>query len=407
MKDTNLKAGILWNAAGNLIYLISQWLITVLVATMGSFRDAGVLSIAMSVSATFQTLALFGMRNYQVSDIEERYSNTCYVGFRVVTCAAALVGCVAFALIAGYAGETLVAILLFMLFRLTENFSDVLHGIAQKNDRLDIAGKSFAVRGVCVLAIFVAVFGVSHSLVASLGAMAAFSFGAMMLYDVRAVLRVSAFGLSLKGSRWQALARETIPLCVYFFLYAAITTVPKLILERRCGEEILGAYSSIFAPALLVQAAVAYVYTPFAQIFAAHRASGDRTAFLRLFGRISAVIGGVSAVVLVAAQFLGAWGLQLVFGARILPYVGFLTPILIAITLTSFFGFLCMLAVVLRRFSWLLAACGVGFLLCAVLTAPFIKLLDVNGTSYSLCAAMLASSVLLMVGIAKDVIKKE
>lgn len=407
MNEKNLRAGILWNAAGNLIYLISQWLITVLVAIMGNFRDAGVLSIAMSVSATFQTVALFGIRNYQVSDVEERYSNTCYVGFRVITCGVALVGCVLFSLIAGYVGETFVSILLFMLFRLSENFSDVLHGIAQKHDRLDIAGKSFAVKGIFVLAIFLAVFGMSRSLLASLGAMALFSCAVTFLYDARAVLRVSAFGLSPKGSPWLALARETAPLCVYFFLYAAITTVPKLILERQCGEEVLGAYSSIFAPALLIQAAIAYVYTPFAQIFAAHRASGDRGAFLRLFGKISGVIGAVSAVMLVLAHFLGEWGLRLIFGERILPYVGFLAPILVAITLLSFFGFLCMLAVVLRRFLWLLVSCGVGFLLCVVLTAPFIRAFDVNGTSYSLCVAMLVASVILLVEIARQMKKKE
>ena len=63
---------MVWYAGGNLVYLVCQWLVTVLVTKLGGFGDAGVLSVAMSVSATFQTLAMFGMRNFQVSDIEDK-----------------------------------------------------------------------------------------------------------------------------------------------------------------------------------------------------------------------------------------------------------------------------------------------------------------------------------------------
>ena len=154
MNEQNLKKSMIWNAAGNLIYLMSQWIVTVLVTNLGEFRDAGLLSVAMSVSATFQTVAMFGIRNYQVSDVENKYSDTCYAHFRVITCAVALVACIAFSLIGGYGGEQLLAIALFMLFRLAENFSDVLHGIAQKRGRLDIAGKAFAIKGVGLVAVF-------------------------------------------------------------------------------------------------------------------------------------------------------------------------------------------------------------------------------------------------------------
>ena len=108
MREQSLKKNMLWNAAGNLIYLACQWLVTVLVTNLGAFHDAGLLSVAMSVSATFQTLAMFGIRNFQVSDVREKYSNTCYVQLRLLTCLAALVGCLLCSLILRYEGEALV-----------------------------------------------------------------------------------------------------------------------------------------------------------------------------------------------------------------------------------------------------------------------------------------------------------
>lgn len=69
---------------------------TVLLTRLFGYADQGALSLAMSVSAAFQTLALFGIRTYQVSDIECKYPDSCYVGLRGITCAAALAACLVF-----------------------------------------------------------------------------------------------------------------------------------------------------------------------------------------------------------------------------------------------------------------------------------------------------------------------
>ena len=404
MNDANLKKNMLWNAAGNLIYLGCQWLVTVLVTNLGQFRDAGLLSIAMSVSATFQTLAMFGIRSYQVSDIENKYSNTCYVLFRLITCAAALVGCMGFSLVTGYRGEQLLCILLFMLFRLAENFSDVLHGIAQKNDRLDVAGKSFAIKGVGLLALFLLGYRLGGNLAVGLFAMAAFSIASTLVYDLPATRRVSDFRLSERGNRWLRLGRECLPLCAYLFLSSAMVTLPKLILERRCGGELLGAYSSIFAPAMLIQAAMGYVYNPFAQMLAALRQKADHRGFLTLSAKITGAILALALLMTVAAYFLGEFLLVLLFGDAIRPYVSLLIPILLAITVTSLFGFLCMLAIVLRRFAWLLCSCGVGFVLCLVLSAPMIDAFSANGTSYALILATVVACLILTCAILWDLL---
>jgi O-antigen/teichoic acid export membrane protein len=155
---------MIWNAAGNLLYLASQWVITVLVTVMGGLYDAGILSIAMSLSATFQTIALFGIRNYQVSDTKGRFHDSHYATLRAITCALAMVVCVLATLISGYDKSELLAVFLFMLFRLAECYSDVLHGIAQNRERLDLAGKSFAIKGVGIFLCFFLCYYFSHDL---------------------------------------------------------------------------------------------------------------------------------------------------------------------------------------------------------------------------------------------------
>lgn len=396
MDERNLKKNMLWNGVGNLLYVACQWVVTVLVTKLGNFYDAGVLSIAMSITATFRTLALFGIRNFQVSDAEEKYTDSCYVGFRMITCAVALVGCMGFALMAGYRSAQLLSIFLFMMFHLSENLSDVLHGIAQKNDRLDVAGKSFAAKGVGLLIVFLACYRLSDSLNLGLFAMAMLSWLVTLFYDVFTVKKLARFSFLPKGGDWFSLAKETAPLCVYLFLNAAIVSAPKLFLERMCGEEVLGAYSSIYAPALLIPVVLGYLYNPFAQIFGEHCKAHDRSAFLRLMARLCAIIAAASALMMAVGYFLGDWALVLVFGEKIRPYVSYFMPILIAMAVVAFFSFFCMLSTVLRDFLWLVGACAVGFLSEVVFTPSWIGASGVNATSYSCILAAATASVILL-----------
>ncbi len=390
---------MLWNAAGNITYMGCQWVITVLVTVIGGLTDAGVLSIAMSISATLQTLAAFGIRNFQVSDIRGQYTDSCYVSFRILTCAVTLPVCLSVALLGQYFGGQLVAVLWFMIFRLAECFSDVLHGIAQKNDRLDIAGKSFAMKGIGLLVCFLGVYLLTGRLNAGLACMAIFSCGVTLLYDLPSVRRLSDFSFAVPIKESMGLAKQTLPLCVYMFLSAAIATLPKLILERECGENVLGAYSSIFAPAMLLQAATGYLYIPFATTLAEQHAKSDHRSFLRLLMRITAVILAVFAVISVPAYLFGEFALVLVFGEELRAYVYLLIPILIVNLVISYLGLFSMAVIILRSFRVLLCGYAVGFAGAVLLPGPAIRYFGVNGTSYALIAAACAVILILLVRI--------
>ena len=406
MKEHSLKNSMIWNAVGNAVYLACQWLITILVANIGNFTDAGILSIAMSVSATFQTFALFGIRNYQVSDIDEKYSDNTYVTFRIITCILALVSCTVFAIISKYSFDIILCIALFMLFRLAENFSDVLHGILQKNGRLDLVGKSFVIKGIGILVLFIVAYSTTKSLILALLFMSSFSILSTIFFDSIATKRVKNFGLDLRFKNSFSLAKETLPLCIYLFLSAAIATIPKLILEKNTSEEILGIYSSIFAPAILIQAVLGYIYTPFATPLAEYKAKGEIRKFINLSLKITIAICIFTIVMIVSGSLLGEFALTLLFGEDILPYVYLLLPILLAISALAIFAFLCMLAIILRNTLFLIISSAIGFAFTIIITLPMINKFSINGTSYSLIASVLIAIVILIIGIVYTLCKE-
>ena len=81
-------------------------------------------------------------------------------------------------------------------FTLTEAFCDVLHGIDQKNYRMDYVGVSYVVRGIVSMFAFAATILITSNIIISIVAMAVSTLIIAVLYDVP---KASRFG-SVKPS---------------------------------------------------------------------------------------------------------------------------------------------------------------------------------------------------------------
>ena len=70
-QQISLQKNILYNSIGNITYFFCQWLTTILVVRLSvGFSDAGVLSLAMSLTGSFVWIANYGLRNYEVLDLK-------------------------------------------------------------------------------------------------------------------------------------------------------------------------------------------------------------------------------------------------------------------------------------------------------------------------------------------------
>ncbi len=396
-----MRKNIIWNAFGNIVYLGFQWVVTVMVTRLMGLEDAGVLSLAMSISASFQTIALFGIRNYQVSDINSKYSDGCYVCTRIITCLLSLAMCITFTLISRYDFNQFSAVFWFMIYRLSENFSDVFQGIMQKNNRLDIAGKGFAIRGMVTIAAFFIGYLLSKNLIVSLMFMALGSAILTFLFDFAMAGKLCGYKLKSEKRLCWLLIREAIPLCAYTFFFSAISTAPKYILEKMYDESVLGAYSSIFAPALLIQAAASYIFVPFVGKFAELHNYHNLKALMKLVLKISFVIVIFALIIIVCAFLFGDWALKFLFGNTISEYTYLLFPILLCVIANSFTVLLCTLCVVVRAFKELVISNAAGLFFSCVLTPVFISKFGVNGTSYGLISGSLTACVLMIIAVCK------
>ncbi len=377
-----MKKNILWNTAGNLFYGICTWVITILVVHLADYSEAGYLALAIAMTNTYEQIAWFNMRNYQVTDAKERFSDSQYVSSRVITCGIAFLMLV-IAAFTGSAFYQALCIIAYMPIRIAESISDVCHGINQKKERYDYIGKSFLLRGVGMVGVFSVGLIVLKKLAIVLVLTAAYQLLISLFYDCRKTFQLTEIKLKIFDKDLLNLYRDCLPLVVFAFFLSAQNNHVKSTIQALCGNDILGIYSSIASPTIAVQMIAAAMFAPFLPGLSVNLAQKEYDKFNKKLLKIYGAFVGMAVVVLAGAMLLGRWGLALLYPDDILDYYEFFIPVVWVTILYAVVLVMQGILVAIRKIWIMTIGMVADFLLLVVLIKPMIGLYGANGGSFA------------------------
>lgn len=380
-QGSNLRRAMIWNTTGNIIYSFCQWLITILVVRLASYEQAGYLSLAMTTSSTYSTIALFRMRDFQVSDVKKEYNSGDYTGSRVVTCQLGMLACLAAAAMAGAGWYQALCIDLFMLVRIAEASHDVLAGVDQMHDRYDFIGISLCLRGGITVIVFSIVITLAGNMAVAILGMAAGNLLVVFLYDVRMTSHLENIKPKFSKKIWKLLA-TCIPLVLFSFMNTLVNLVPKQDLQDITSTKILGVYSSIASPTLVVQVFASYIFAPILPKISEILAEKKYNEFQSHLHKIYAILAIFIGVIYLIGRIFGRLGLLILYGRDILEYTNWLYPVVLCTALLATVWILSSIVVALRR--------TIAMVVCMILSMGFlfpmsrylIKVYGPNGASY-------------------------
>lgn len=388
------------NSIGSVVLMFGQWLISVLLVRMSGYEDAGIFSLAMTVSNVFSFFANYGLRNYQVSDVENRFTQGQYILTRVFTSLVSSAACAIYLSVAGgYSPLERWAILLYLLYSNINVLSDTLLGSLQLHDRLYINGYSNIMRGtVCFLA-FVGTYLVVHNLLAALAAMCLATLLLAVLYDWRCFRKVETIA-PWKRADWSAVTR-LLRVCFALMLsniFPVITTaLPRRSIQKLAGTEQLGYFSSIFTPTVLITTLVPAIIIALVPKMAKAWNERNRRELFCLVGQTYGFTLGFVLVAELAALVAGRFVMKLIFGAEILQYYNLLYLAILAtgINALTSCGNGLLIAVGSNRTVALGAAAALAA--TALLSDFFVLQQGITGAAYVLTAAYLFQVVIQLV----------
>jgi O-antigen/teichoic acid export membrane protein len=385
----SLKKNIIWNSSGSFVYLFFQWLITYLVVILLGFKDAGIFSLAISISSVAFAFASYGVRGYQVSDITRKHSDKSYIVARIVTSLLSIGGIIVYLTLYKYSLYTALCIVVYLIFKISEAYVDVYHGIIQRGMRMDFIGKSFILRGVVNNFLFIGCVILTKNLLLSTGVMAISSYVLIFLYDHNNVKIFYEKTNDTSAREIKNLLIECLPLAIYTFLSILVMSIPRIILENTRGTEILGIYASIAIPAVIIQVLSGYIFSPMLTVFAEHVDQKNFKLFHKLLFKTLAYILILSIVAIMGGAIFGKFGLILLFGEKISNYTYLFLPVLFISSLTALSWFIGLMLTVIREFRGLIISSIIAVTVCFFGSSLFINHFGINGTSLILILALI------------------
>ncbi len=404
-KKLGLGASIAWNSIGSFVYLLSNWLITVLVVVLATdYSYSGILAVAMSVGNLVAIITLFNVRPFQVTDVNGLFEARDYIGFRFLTVIAALLLCLVYSIFT-VSADCFAAVAAYALFKAVDSFVDVLHGIDQLASRLDYAGKSQIIRGVLIVIVFVIGMAIVDSLIISILGMALISLVVVLVFDVRKTKKLDDIRPRIALSSCVSLCRGCFPGFVSALLYSVVVSYSRQWYGISAGSELLGIYAAIATPAVIVQAFAGYMYSPLLGPIAKMWHSKNYPGIAKITLRFLAALLAIEIICIILFYLIGPEILILVYGEGVAPYTFIMPPILLCTGMTAVMIFFVDLLISFRLTGAAIISSLTSCIICILSISSFTEFYDMNGISFCIIASFTAGSLLAALFIIRSILR--
>lgn len=373
---------------------------------VGTGADVGMLQLAMTVTNVFSSVANYNMRAFQVSDVKSEYSAGHYIASRILTGLFAFLICIVYSLFWGYKPYTLLCIGIYMLFRLSESFSDVLHGVDQKNSRMDHVMVSYVSRGLLMLLGFFLLLKFTGRIGISVAGLALTTWIIVVFYDLPVTGRYDRLRPVFKRQVLFRLLSVCLPGMLAAVAFTAIVSIPRQYLGKMEGDLLLGYYATVSTPLVFVQVLLNSLMNPAIGDLAKDWFDNNLAHFKKLTLKLTALVILVGAVTLGGVALLGKPVMAAIFGSAISPYVYLMIPVTGCAVLYAVSCITFNLLYILRKLKGLLVISLVSLLFGIFASRPLIRLAAANGVSFCVMGSYVVFIILSLTLVCRETKRK-
>lgn len=317
-RGLSLRANFSWTFVGNVVRAGSWFLMTIVLAKLGSPEHVGQFALGLATTAPIFMFATLRLRDVQATDTKQEYLFEDYFALRLTTTALALLVVLGVVAVSGFAWDTALVIVATGASKAVEAISDAFYGLFMQQERLDRIAKSMMMKGPLALAGMALTFYFTGSVFWGVVAVAGGRALILLSFDLRNVtasLNPSAKPFSRLVPRqyprprwnWAALiklTRLTLPLGFMTMLISFNSNIPRYFIEGNLGSYQLGIFAAVAAfqkaAPTVVQALGRSASPRLAKYYAAGKVKSFRKLGLRLIA-IGVLLGAGGVVVALVA----------------------------------------------------------------------------------------------------------
>lgn len=411
-KTNNIeRSSYIWNSINAIVAACQCPVILMVMTRTNGVHDAGVFSIAFAVASLMMYIGLYGLRKFQASDVNEKFTFSEYHGTRIVTCFVMIIVCIGYCIYGGifkaYDTEKFIVILMVCGIRVIQSYTDVIHGRMQQKGRLDVATKASAIRYFSEVAAYAVMLILTHDLLISSTFCFMISIIVMLLTTVNAGQDYCDMSFSMDAQKLKPLLIEGFPIFVSLFLNMYISNAPKYAIDTYLTEEIQAIYNLIFMPAFMVGLLANFIFNPILTSYAKVWLDNEISRFKKLIKKQCLVIAGITAAGLIVAATIGTPILSIIFGIDLNMYRAELCVVMLGGGMLAYTTFFSTVITIIRMQRTLLISYGVVALAALALSGFLVTNYGIMGAAVMYAALMMILSVILMIIVVCKIRKEE
>ncbi len=389
----------IWNSIGVGVWGVVFPILTVVTTQLAGTEQAGMFSMAFAAGTLLMFISNYGVRNFQVSDIEERSSFTSYQINRWITSIIALVVGLLYCTIRDYDPGMFMLSMSVYAYKIIDGLADVYEGRLQQADKLYLAGISQCLRSAIAVAAYSVLLFVTRSVgIAALG-MAITTTASLAFITIPLALLETDASKPWSISEVSGLFRHCFPLFSAVFLFNLIESLPKFAMESMLAYDNQLYFNALFFPAQGILISAGFVYKPQLLRLANIWANPRRRRRFDLI--VLAMIGVITLLTIGTLIFIAWLGIPLLgfmYGVdfeqfRVLAYL-----MVIAGGVSAAIDFLYAIVTVLRHQSSATLPYLISFVFAAIVPTVLIMIFGLTGAVVGYLLSMCVLFVLLGLG---------
>ncbi len=300
------RRDIIWNMAGSFLYALASMVLTMIVVQLVGDEQGGIFTFAFTTfGQQMFMVAYFGIRPYQITDVENKYSFGDYLHLRIVTSLSAILIGIGFLFIQGYTLQKTLVVFFMVCYKVIDGFADAYEAEFQRSGRLYLTGKSNTFRTILSVSCFFISLYISRDLVlAAVVAVAAQLLG-LVLFDIIIIGELPNIDWKWSPGECADLAKSCCLLFLSVFLDFYIFSAAKYAIDANMNDVAMAVFGAIFMPTSVINLVAGFVIRPFLTklSYAWEQKNGpDFTSIIRM---IFVVILGLTVLAVGGAYVLG------------------------------------------------------------------------------------------------------
>ncbi len=312
------RKNIVWNMIANFLSALQTFIFLLFVTRVSGAESAGMFSFALAVAA-LETVALYGISDFQATDVGEKYKTGHYFWLRVLVSVGIFVVSLLYLMMGNYTREKICIVLLLVFVRAMDSVDNVFNTMFLQQGRLECGAKISTVRMLFSYCCFVVAILITKNLLCTciILAIAYFLFLPVEFWIIAPVLREGGWK---PERRLLDLAGECFPLFISSFALIYICNLPKYSIDYCLTEEKQGYFAILFLPVNVINLLSSFLLRPILAELSGAWQYRNYKNFRRMVQKQVIWICVVTLFVLVLGKQVGLPLLSLIYGVDLTSY---------------------------------------------------------------------------------------